>query len=189
MGRAAAGLRPTWRLAAALVLASALAHAAPVPTNASLGHDFQICPGVADHLHIASLEFMPDPIKPESTLHVVAKGTLDIAVSAATVKLAVSYYGVPVTSKSFDGCASFGLKCPQKAGTQLTGTIDYHIPNIPLSGVTLDVQIDVVDGQDKPISCLKTQARVGESGGRMRRLLEAFTAAYDGVRGAVGRRR
>mmetsp|Transcript_28872 Transcript_28872/g.84641 ORF Transcript_28872/g.84641 Transcript_28872/m.84641 type:complete len:152 (-) Transcript_28872:373-828(-) len=123
-------------------------------------HPFDVCPDTVDHLHIASISFDPDPIQSAHALHVTVKGRLDEAITGGSAKLTVSYYGVPVASISFDICSEFGVQCPQKAGTPFAGTISYNVPAIPLSGVTLDVQIDVKDAGGKPITCIKTQAKV-----------------------------
>lgn len=123
-------------------------------------HHFERCAGVVDHLRISELSFDPDPVRPDATLRVRVAGKLDEPVEGGSAKLTISYYGVPVAMIAFDICAQFGISCPQKAGTPFHGLIAYPVPDIPLSGVTLDVQIDVVDAKGRPISCIKTQAKV-----------------------------
>lgn len=125
-------------------------------------HNFTICDGVKDELKIHSLIFNPDPIKPHTVLSVKAKGTY-IGTKVTTggeVKLSISYYGVPVASKEFDVCTHFGLKCPLDPGANVVAELDYRIANIPLSGVTLDVQIDITDQDADEITCLNTKADV-----------------------------
>lgn len=123
-------------------------------------HHFERCVGVTDHLRISSLSFNPDPVKPDSMLKVDVTGTLDEFIDGGSAKLTVTYYGVPLAVVSFDLCKQFGIVCPQKAGAAFEGTISYHVPAIPLSGVTLDVEIDVADKKGVSISCIKTQAKV-----------------------------
>jgi hypothetical protein len=137
-------------------------HAAPRHDLADPHHPFDRCPGVTDHLRISAMDFTPDPVKSDATLRVAVQGTLDEDILGGSAKLTVSYYGVPITSVDFDICKQFGITCPRKAGEQFEGVIMYKVPTIPLTGVTLDVEIDVSDKAGKPISCLKTQAKVAD---------------------------
>ncbi|KAG8463214.1 hypothetical protein KFE25_011211 [Diacronema lutheri] len=162
------GAPPSTLLAAAALLALVGGRALPVEPPASrrlLGevmgpHHFERCPGVTDHLRISAMDFDPDPVKPDAELRVAIAGTLDREVDGGAAKLTVSYYGVPLAIVAFDICKQFGIVCPKKAGTPFNGRISYHVPTIPLSGVTLDVQIDVTDAKGAQISCIKTQAKV-----------------------------
>ncbi|KAJ1622782.1 hypothetical protein T492DRAFT_1059951 [Pavlovales sp. CCMP2436] len=165
----------TWR-ALALVAALAVACALPVaipeaaPSNRRFlstssapltgPHTFERCAGVADHLGISAMDFNPEPVRPNHDLVVAVNGTLDRSLGGGVVKLTISYYTVPLTVLTLDLCKQFGISCPQKGGTPFRGVITYNVPTVPLSDVTVDVQIDVSDKQGKQISCIKTQVKV-----------------------------
>mmetsp|Transcript_5889 Transcript_5889/g.16057 ORF Transcript_5889/g.16057 Transcript_5889/m.16057 type:complete len:158 (+) Transcript_5889:66-539(+) len=152
---------PTLLVCALVAVALPAARTLPVAAGLSATeHPFEVCPDSVDHLHIRSLQFTPDPVSPEATLRVDIKGTLDEDVSGGKATLDISYYGVPLTSISFDLCTNFGITCPQKQGSDFEGHITYKVPAVPITGVTLDVQIHVEDEHGKPISCIKTQAKV-----------------------------
>jgi ribose 5-phosphate isomerase len=87
-------------------------------------------------------------------------GTLDRPLSGGEVKLTISYYSVPLTVVTLDVCKQFGVSCPQKGGAHFRGAITYRVPMVPLSDVTVDVQIDVADRLGKSVSCIKTQAKI-----------------------------
>lgn len=159
-------MRAPARLALLAAMAAGLAQALPLPPRSPVGaepgahHPFERCAGVKDHLRVSQMDFLPDPVLPDTDLRVSIAGNADVDLFAGVAKLAVSYYGVPVTSLTFDACTQFGITCPMKAGSDFKGGIQYRVPAIPLTGVTLDIQIDVIDASGNPISCLKTQAKV-----------------------------
>lgn len=122
---------------------------------------FRACHGAAssERVHISSLTFEPYPARPGSHLLVTVKGVHDDEIKGGRAELRASYYGMPVASFDIDLCSDFGLSCPHRAGS-FQGTLKYQIPQLPISGITLDLHVDVLNAAGVSIGCIRTEALI-----------------------------
>ena len=83
----------------------------------------------ADHMHLSDLTLSPDP--PVHGEHVSLKitSTPDIAITAGTVTVAATVFGIPVPGgPTYDLCTDVGFHCPLAPAKPVAASVDVVPP-------------------------------------------------------------
>ena len=122
----------------------------------------------ADHMHLSDLTLSPDP--PVHGEHVSLKitSTPDIAITAGTVTVAVTVFGIPVPgAPTYDLCTEVGFRCPLAPAKPVAASVDYRVsPHVP-PGIDATISLQIKDGDGAEIGCASFDVKVGgaEGGG------------------------
>ena len=122
----------------------------------------------ADHMHLSDLTLSPDP--PVHGEHVSLKitSTPDIAITAGTVTVAVTVFGIPVPgAPTYDLCTEVGFHCPLAPAKPVAASVDYRVsPHVP-PGIDATISLQIKDGDGAEIGCASFDVKVGgaEGGG------------------------
>ena len=122
----------------------------------------------ADHMHLSDLTLSPDP--PVHGEHVSLKitSTPDIAITAGTVTVAATVFGIPVPGgPTYDLCTEVGFHCPLAPAKPVAASVDYRVsPHVP-PGIDATISLQIKDGDGAEIGCASFDVKVGgaEGGG------------------------
>jgi len=122
----------------------------------------------ADHMHLSDLTLSPDP--PVHGEHVSLKitSTPDIAITAGTVTVAATVFGIPVPGgPTYDLCTEVGFHCPLAPAKPVAASVDYRVsPHVP-PGIDATISLQIKDGGGAEIGCASFDVKVGgaEGGG------------------------
>ena len=132
-----------------------------IGANVASSHEFTTC-GTNDHLHLSSVEFSNEEVRPGTDLKVSIKGRPDIVVSKdATAKVEIRIHGVRLYSETVKLCEEFQVDCPLESGKDFNAVMTYSVPSVT-PAVDLHMSVKVSDnGQD--VGCFDTEVQVVKS--------------------------
>ena len=120
----------------------------------------------ADHMHLSDLTLSPDP--PVHGEHVSLKitSTPDIAITAGTVTVAVTVFGIPVPgAPTYDLCTEAGFRCPLAPAKPVAASVAYRVsPHVP-PGIDATISLQIKDGDGAEIGCASFDVKVGGAEG------------------------
>lgn len=121
-------------------------------------HEFTTCSD-NDHLHLSSVDFSNEEVRPGTDLKVSIKGRPDITVSnEATAKVEIRIHGVRLYSETVRLCEEFEVNCPLNSGKDFNAVMTYSVP-LATPSVDLHMSVKVSDnGQD--VGCFETEVKV-----------------------------
>ena len=127
----------------------------------TVAHEFTTC-GTNDHLHLTSVDFSNEEVRPGTDLKVSIHGRPDIAVSKdATAKVEIRIHGIRLYSETVKLCEEFEVDCPLDSGKDFTAVMTYAVPS-ETPAVDLHMSVKVSDnGQD--VGCFETEVNVVRS--------------------------
>ena len=123
-----------------------------------------------DHAHLSDLSLSPDPPVHGERVSLKITTTPDIAMTAGTVNVVVTVFGIPVPgTPTYDLCTEVGVSCPLAPGKPAAASVEYGVSSHVPPGIDATISLQIKDGDGTEIGCATFEVKV--SGGEGEGLL------------------